>query len=91
MDTSHITVHHAFIDDLITVHKFKPPAKWRQSFENYLKTMPPYYITVSNGINRVHFNITKVIKLSYFLYFFILILPGPAESTKNDGSSKPVG
>ncbi|KAA0715800.1 Integrator complex subunit 6 [Triplophysa tibetana] len=33
------------LDDLITVHKFKPPAKWRQSFENYLKTMPPYYIT----------------------------------------------
>uniref|UniRef100_A0A9J8C6N2 Integrator complex subunit 6 n=1 Tax=Cyprinus carpio carpio TaxID=630221 RepID=A0A9J8C6N2_CYPCA len=32
-------------DDLITVHKFKPPAKWRQSFENYLKTVPPYYIT----------------------------------------------
>lgn len=33
------------LDDLITVHKFKPPAKWRQSFENYLKTLPPYYIT----------------------------------------------
>ncbi|RXN29078.1 integrator complex subunit 6-like protein [Labeo rohita] len=33
------------LDDLITVHKFKPPAKWRQSFENYLKTVPPYYIT----------------------------------------------
>ncbi|XP_051999054.1 integrator complex subunit 6-like [Xyrauchen texanus] len=33
------------LDDLITVHKFKPPAKWRQSFENYLKAMPPYYIT----------------------------------------------
>ncbi|XP_073711249.1 integrator complex subunit 6 isoform X2 [Misgurnus anguillicaudatus] len=33
------------LDDLITVHKFKPPAKWRQSFETYLKTMPPYYIT----------------------------------------------
>lgn len=32
------------LDDLIVVHKFKPPVKWRQSFENYLKTMPPYYI-----------------------------------------------
>ncbi|XP_061923345.1 integrator complex subunit 6 isoform X1 [Entelurus aequoreus] len=32
------------LDDLIKVHKFKPSIKWRQSFENYLKTMPPYYI-----------------------------------------------
>uniref|UniRef100_A0A3Q3IGN1 VWFA domain-containing protein n=1 Tax=Monopterus albus TaxID=43700 RepID=A0A3Q3IGN1_MONAL len=32
------------LDDLIKVHKFKPTLKWRQSFENYLKTMPPYYI-----------------------------------------------
>uniref|UniRef100_A0A674BIY9 Integrator complex subunit 6 n=1 Tax=Salmo trutta TaxID=8032 RepID=A0A674BIY9_SALTR len=32
------------LDDLIRVHKFKPTIKWRQSFENYLKTMPPYYI-----------------------------------------------
>ncbi|KAM9344455.1 integrator complex subunit 6 [Pholidichthys leucotaenia] len=32
------------LDDLIKVHKFKPNIKWRQSFENYLKTMPPYYI-----------------------------------------------
>uniref|UniRef100_A0A7N6BAI0 VWFA domain-containing protein n=1 Tax=Anabas testudineus TaxID=64144 RepID=A0A7N6BAI0_ANATE len=31
------------LDDLIKVHKFKPTLKWRQSFENYLKTMPPYY------------------------------------------------
>lgn len=33
-------------DDLIKVHKFKPTLKWRQSFENYLKTMPPYYYGV---------------------------------------------
>ncbi|KAI1899185.1 hypothetical protein AGOR_G00059040 [Albula goreensis] len=32
------------LDDLLRVHKFKPTLKWRQSFENYLKTMPPYYI-----------------------------------------------
>uniref|UniRef100_A0A8C7Y5J4 Integrator complex subunit 6 n=1 Tax=Oryzias sinensis TaxID=183150 RepID=A0A8C7Y5J4_9TELE len=32
------------LDDLIKVHKFKPTIKWRQSFETYLKTMPPYYI-----------------------------------------------
>uniref|UniRef100_A0A8C1JLY9 Integrator complex subunit 6 n=1 Tax=Cyprinus carpio TaxID=7962 RepID=A0A8C1JLY9_CYPCA len=40
-------------DDLITVHKFKPPAKWRQSFENYLKTVPPYYITAKIEADRV--------------------------------------
>ncbi|MBN3321451.1 INT6 protein, partial [Atractosteus spatula] len=32
------------LDDLFKVHKLKPTLKWRQSFENYLKTMPPYYI-----------------------------------------------
>lgn len=37
-----------FEDDLIKVHKFKPTIKWRQSFENYLKTMPPYYIGVNS-------------------------------------------
>lgn len=37
-----------FKDDLIKVHKFKPTIKWRQSFENYLKTMPPYYIGVNS-------------------------------------------
>uniref|UniRef100_A0A8C2GCB6 Integrator complex subunit 6 n=1 Tax=Cyprinus carpio TaxID=7962 RepID=A0A8C2GCB6_CYPCA len=41
------------LDDLITVHKFKPPAKWRQSFENYLKTVPPYYITAKIEADRV--------------------------------------
>ncbi|KAM9485991.1 integrator complex subunit 6 [Clarias gariepinus] len=33
------------LDDLIRVHKFKPTPKWRQAFESYLKTMPPYYLT----------------------------------------------
>ncbi|XP_072902004.1 integrator complex subunit 6-like isoform X1 [Hemitrygon akajei] len=32
------------LDDLFKVHKMKPVMKWRQAFENYLKTMPPYYI-----------------------------------------------
>uniref|UniRef100_A0A671SWB5 Integrator complex subunit 6-like n=1 Tax=Sinocyclocheilus anshuiensis TaxID=1608454 RepID=A0A671SWB5_9TELE len=41
------------LDDLITVHKFKPPAKWRQSFENYLKTVPPYYISAKIEADRV--------------------------------------
>uniref|UniRef100_A0A8C4X6D3 Integrator complex subunit 6 n=1 Tax=Erpetoichthys calabaricus TaxID=27687 RepID=A0A8C4X6D3_ERPCA len=32
------------LDDLFKVHKLKPSLKWRQSFETYLKSMPPYYI-----------------------------------------------
>ncbi|XP_030056307.1 integrator complex subunit 6 isoform X2 [Microcaecilia unicolor] len=32
------------LDDLFKVHKGKPTLKWRQSFENYLKSMPPYYL-----------------------------------------------
>ncbi|XP_070693181.1 integrator complex subunit 6 isoform X2 [Pempheris klunzingeri] len=30
------------LDDLFKVHKLKPNLKWRQAFEMYLKTMPPY-------------------------------------------------
>ncbi|XP_044161879.1 integrator complex subunit 6-like isoform X4 [Bufo gargarizans] len=32
------------LDDLFKLHKLKPTLKWRQSFENYLKTMPPYFL-----------------------------------------------
>uniref|UniRef100_A0A674NYN7 Integrator complex subunit 6 like n=1 Tax=Takifugu rubripes TaxID=31033 RepID=A0A674NYN7_TAKRU len=32
------------LDDLFKVHKLKPNVKWRQAFEIYLKTMPPYYL-----------------------------------------------
>ncbi|XP_040904341.1 integrator complex subunit 6 [Toxotes jaculatrix] len=32
------------LDDLFKVHKLKPNIKWRQAFEMYLKTMPPYYL-----------------------------------------------
>ncbi|CAH2315176.1 Hypothetical predicted protein [Pelobates cultripes] len=32
------------LDDLFKVHKLKPSLKWRQAFENYLKTMPPYFL-----------------------------------------------
>ncbi|XP_054453396.1 integrator complex subunit 6 isoform X2 [Anoplopoma fimbria] len=31
------------LDDLFKVHKLKPNIKWRQAFEMYLKTMPPYF------------------------------------------------
>ena len=29
---------------MFKVHKAKPTLKWLQSFESYLKTMPPYYL-----------------------------------------------
>ncbi|KAI5948371.1 Integrator complex subunit 6 [Manis javanica] len=32
------------LDDFFKLHKAKPTLKWRQSFESYLKTMPPYYL-----------------------------------------------
>ncbi|XP_034739529.1 integrator complex subunit 6 [Etheostoma cragini] len=32
------------LDDLFKVHKLKPNLKWRQAFEMYLKTMPPYFL-----------------------------------------------
>ncbi|XP_039622134.1 integrator complex subunit 6 [Polypterus senegalus] len=32
------------LDDLFKVHKLKPNLKWRQAFEAYLKTMPPYFL-----------------------------------------------
>ncbi|XP_075797136.1 integrator complex subunit 6-like isoform X2 [Pelodiscus sinensis] len=32
------------LDDLFKVHKLKPNLKWRQAFDSYLKTMPPYYL-----------------------------------------------
>lgn len=34
-------------DDLFKVHKLKSNLKWRQAFEMYLKTMPPYYLLVN--------------------------------------------
>ncbi|KAK3564418.1 hypothetical protein QTP86_018806 [Hemibagrus guttatus] len=32
------------LDDLFKVHKLKPNLKWRQAFEVYLKSMPPYFL-----------------------------------------------
>ncbi|XP_041359584.1 integrator complex subunit 6-like [Gigantopelta aegis] len=31
------------LEELFKVHKLKPTPKWRQQFDNYLKTMPGYY------------------------------------------------
>lgn len=82
-------------DDLIKVHKFKPTIKWRQSFENYLKTMPPYYIGVSG----------LIIILQLFINHFFINIHGHCctvltdivlftvlkKGFKNHGSTKPVG
>ncbi|XP_048192022.1 integrator complex subunit 6-like [Perognathus longimembris pacificus] len=32
------------LDELFKVHKLKPNLKWRQAFDSYLKTVPPYYL-----------------------------------------------
>ncbi|KAL2077182.1 hypothetical protein ACEWY4_026686 [Coilia grayii] len=32
------------LDDLFKVHKLKPNLKWRQAFDIYLKSMPPYFL-----------------------------------------------
>ncbi|XP_032705208.1 integrator complex subunit 6-like isoform X4 [Lontra canadensis] len=32
------------LDDLFKVHKLKANLKWRQAFDSYLKTLPPYYL-----------------------------------------------
>ncbi|XP_049727661.1 integrator complex subunit 6-like isoform X3 [Elephas maximus indicus] len=32
------------LDDLFKVHKLKPNLKWRQAFDSYLKTLPPYFL-----------------------------------------------
>ncbi|XP_015715812.1 integrator complex subunit 6-like isoform X2 [Coturnix japonica] len=41
------------LDDLFKVHKLKPNLKWRQAFDNYLKTMPPYYILTKIESERI--------------------------------------
>ncbi|KAG8452800.1 hypothetical protein GDO86_004550 [Hymenochirus boettgeri] len=41
------------LDDLFKIHKNKPSLKWRQQYENYLKTMPPYYIGAKIESDRV--------------------------------------
>uniref|UniRef100_T2M317 Integrator complex subunit 6 n=1 Tax=Hydra vulgaris TaxID=6087 RepID=T2M317_HYDVU len=42
------------IDELIKVHKCKPSPKWQQSFEQYLRKMPSYYIvSLQNAFKRM--------------------------------------
>uniref|UniRef100_A0A3B4B7W2 VWFA domain-containing protein n=1 Tax=Periophthalmus magnuspinnatus TaxID=409849 RepID=A0A3B4B7W2_9GOBI len=68
------------LDDLIKVHKFKPTLKWRQSFENYLKTMPPYYIgslkkalRIMGAPNLLADNMEYGLSFSVFFYFNYLM------------------
>lgn len=79
-------------DDLIKVHKFKPTLKWRQSFENYLKTMPPYYYTVSRlGIIAYLYVWHRLINTLKLRSHFCVLPTVFEESSENHGRTKPVG
>uniref|UniRef100_A0A8C4HX43 Integrator complex subunit 6 like n=1 Tax=Dicentrarchus labrax TaxID=13489 RepID=A0A8C4HX43_DICLA len=47
------------LDDLFKVHKLKPNLKWRQAFEMYLKTMPPYYLMAKMESDRLIVSVGK--------------------------------
>uniref|UniRef100_A0A8C6KED2 Integrator complex subunit 6 like n=1 Tax=Nothobranchius furzeri TaxID=105023 RepID=A0A8C6KED2_NOTFU len=47
------------LDDLFKVHKLKPNLKWRQAFEMYLKTMPPYYLLAKLESDRLIVSVGK--------------------------------
>lgn len=79
------------LDDLFKLHKAKPPLKWRQLFENYLKTMPPYYIGVSGFYFLVLSNLKYFCSPAFFgaEFSFFAYFSASKKSTTNDGSSKP--
>lgn len=68
--------HYTFIDDLFKVHKAKPTLKWRQSFESYLKTMPPYYLGVRIllKIELIKFYIMLIVYYRYHKLLFISVI-----------------
>uniref|UniRef100_A0A8C9WCT2 Integrator complex subunit 6 like n=1 Tax=Scleropages formosus TaxID=113540 RepID=A0A8C9WCT2_SCLFO len=47
------------LDDLFKVHKLKPNLKWRQAFEIYLKTMPPYFLLAKIESDRLIVSVGK--------------------------------
>ncbi|XP_054937604.1 integrator complex subunit 6-like isoform X7 [Physeter macrocephalus] len=47
------------LDDLFKVHKLKPNVKWRQAFESYLKTLPPYYLLTKLESERILASVGK--------------------------------
>lgn len=76
-------------DDLIKVHKFKPTIKWRQSFENYLKTMPPYYIGVS--VFFPHLIAMQRPQETLHRSYCCVLSTVPEKGAQNHGSTKPAG
>ncbi|XP_035143775.1 integrator complex subunit 6-like isoform X4 [Callithrix jacchus] len=47
------------LDDLFKVHKLKPILKWRQAFDSYLKTLPPYYLLTKLESERILASVGK--------------------------------
>ncbi|KAG3273007.1 integrator complex subunit 6-like, transcript variant X5 [Ictidomys tridecemlineatus] len=47
------------LDDLFKVHKLKPNLKWRQAFDSYLKTLPPYYLLTKLESDRILASVGK--------------------------------
>eukprot|EP01105_Mastigella_eilhardi_P018080 TRINITY_DN4177_c0_g2_i2.p1 TRINITY_DN4177_c0_g2~~TRINITY_DN4177_c0_g2_i2.p1 ORF type:complete len:703 (-),score=137.21 TRINITY_DN4177_c0_g2_i2:641-2548(-) len=41
------------LDELVNTHKMSPTPQWRQQFENYIMSIPPYYIPhMKNALKR---------------------------------------
>ncbi|KAM5221618.1 LOW QUALITY PROTEIN: integrator complex subunit 6-like [Ctenodactylus gundi] len=53
------TVLLPLLDDLFKVHKLKPNLKWRQAFDSYLKTLPPYYLLTKLESERILASVGK--------------------------------
>ncbi|XP_042333795.1 integrator complex subunit 6-like isoform X2 [Sceloporus undulatus] len=47
------------LDDFFKVHKLKPNLKWRQALDNYIKTMPPYYLLTKTESERIIASVGK--------------------------------
>ncbi|KAM9181376.1 integrator complex subunit 6-like isoform 5-T5 [Dugong dugon] len=47
------------LDDLFKVHKLKPNLKWRQAFDSYLKTLPPYFLLTKLESERILASVGK--------------------------------
>ncbi|XP_041493240.1 integrator complex subunit 6-like isoform X2 [Microtus oregoni] len=47
------------LDELFKIHKLKPNVKWRQAFDGYLKTLPPYYLITKIESERILASVGK--------------------------------
>lgn len=54
------------LDELFKVHRSKPSAEWRAQFQNYVRTMPPYYV----GVSMLVFGSFHFIFIFYFFSNF---------------------